>query len=475
MVARALYAIDSEALTVLYSTAQSVGDTVINNSDSPNGTQYTFGAGYSTLQVIVEDTGGSADTLEDDNHTSHIVTDGAGLVANGTGIEAESVIQLQEMSASGIPIGPVINIYVLSQNGVTADVWGFVSDTMLAPGTNYQKVGGGNIGSTDYANFQTPWLVTVDGTVGNDVMGVGYTDVDGDQIDGSDGNNDAIYGYGGNDTITAGAGNDTLVGGTGADSLDGGTGTDVADYSTSSAAVTVNLVTGTGAGGDAQGDTLTNIENLTGSGFNDNLTGDGNANLLRGGGGNDSLQGGAGNDTLVGGAGADSLTGGLGIDLADYSESGAGITVNLANGTGTGGDAQGDTLAGIENLTGSDFNDRLTGDANANVLSGGAGQDTLTGGAGADTLDGGIGTDRADYSASSAAVTVNLATGIGTGGDAQGDTLSNIENLTGSKFNDSLTGDGNANAIDGGGGADTLVGGAGSDTLTGAGGADSID
>ena len=223
LVARALYAIDSEALTVLYSTAQSVGDTVINNSDSPNGTQYTFGAGYSTLQVIVEDTGGSADILEDDNHTSHIVTDGAGLVANGTGIEAESVIQLQEMSASGIPIGPIINIYVLSQNGVTADVWGFVSDTMLAPGTNYQKVGGGNIGSTDYANFQTPWLVTVDGTVGNDVMGVGYTDVDGDQIDGSDGNNDAIYGYGGNDSITAGAGNDTLVGGTGADSLDGGT------------------------------------------------------------------------------------------------------------------------------------------------------------------------------------------------------------------------------------------------------------
>ncbi len=130
--------------------------TVINNSDSPNGTQYAFESGFSTRQVTIEDTGGSADTLEDDNHTAHIVTDGAGLVANGTGVEAESVIQLQELSATGVPIGPVINIFVLSQNGNTGDVWGFASDTPLVPGANYQKVGGGNIGSTDYANYLDP-------------------------------------------------------------------------------------------------------------------------------------------------------------------------------------------------------------------------------------------------------------------------------------------------------------------------------
>ena len=52
---------------------------------------------------------------------------------------------------------------------------------------------------------------------------------------------------------------------------------------------------------------------------------------------------------------------------------------------------------GIENLTGSGFNDTLTGDGNANTLSGGAGNDTLNGGAGNDTLDGGAGTDTATY------------------------------------------------------------------------------
>ena len=97
------------------------------------------------------------------------------------------------------------------------------------------------------------------------------------------------------------AGDDTLVGGAGVDSLDGGTGTDTADYNASGAAVTVNLTTGTGSGGDAQGDTLVNIEKLTGSAFADVLTGDGNANTLAGGAGADSLFGGAGNDVLIGG------------------------------------------------------------------------------------------------------------------------------------------------------------------------------
>ena len=130
------------------------------------------------------------------------------------------------------------------------------------------------------------------------------------------------------------------------------------------------------------------------------------------------------------------------------------MTVNLATGVGTWGDAQGDSYTNIENVVGSDYDDTLTGDANANVLEGGAG---------ADVLDGGAGSDTASYESSSSGVTVNLATNSATGGDAQGDTFTSIENLTGSNYNDTLTGDANANILAGGLGNDTLSGGDGSD------------
>ncbi len=286
--------------------------------------------------------------------------------------------------------------------------------------------------------------------------------------------NDTLYGGSGIDTLLGEDGDDVLTGGPGADSLDGGTGSDTADYTGSSASITANLATGTGSGGDAASDTLTGIENLTGSAFNDSLIGDSGANVLNGAAGNDTLDGGAGNDTLAGGAGADSLIGGSGTDTADYSASAYGVAASLATGLGSGGDAAGDTLTGTENLTGSGFNDLLTGDGAANVLDGGAGNDTLAGGAGADSLIGGSGTDTADYSASSADVSVSLATGLGSGGHAAGDTLTGIENLTGSAFNDSLTGDSGANVLNGAAGNDTLDGGAGNDTLAGGAGADSL-
>src|SRR6185437_12898238 len=128
--------------------------------------------------------------------------------------------------------------------------------------------------------------------------------------------------------------------------------------------------------------------------------------------------------------------------------SAVGVTVNLTTGSGSGGDAAGDSLIGIEGLIGSAVTDVLIGDANANTLIGNAGDDTLQGGAGADSLDGGAGTaDFADYSGSSAGVPVTLSTGSGSGGDAAGDTITGIEGLFGSAFADVLTGDGNANTL----------------------------
>ncbi len=116
---------------------------------------------------------------------------------------------------------------------------------------------------------------------------------------------DILAGDAGKDDLRGGAGNDVLRGGAGADTLDGGAGIDTASYFESSVGIAVSLVTGKGAGGEAQGDVLTGIETLSGSQGNDGLEGNAGANTLQGWGGNDALVGGAGKDILTGGAGAD--------------------------------------------------------------------------------------------------------------------------------------------------------------------------
>ncbi len=80
----------------------------------------------------------------------------------------------------------------------------------------------------------------------------------------------------------------------------------------------------------------------------------------------------------------DVLDGGSGIDAVTYTENEVGVVVNLATGVGRGGNAQGDTYQGIENVNGSTGNDTLIGNAAANALNGWAGTDVLTGSGGAD-------------------------------------------------------------------------------------------
>ena len=101
----------------------------------------------------------------------------------------------------------------------------------------------------------------------------------------------------------------------------------------------------------------------------DTITGDNNANTLEGGDGDDVIIGQGGDDTLIGGAGADALIGSGGIDTVNYSASAAGVNVNLATTVGTGGDAEGDTLSGIEIVRGSNLADTIIGDGLANTLS----------------------------------------------------------------------------------------------------------
>jgi VCBS repeat-containing protein len=132
------------------------------------------------------------------------------------------------------------------------------------------------------------------------IVGLGGNDV----LKGGDGD-DVLEGDAGADQLFGGAGDDHLHGGAGTDKLDGGDGYDVADYWDSSKAVTVNLSTGKGSGGDASSDALVNIEGVVGSAFADKLTGNAEDNQLFGGAGNDQLTGGGGDDYLIGGDGTD--------------------------------------------------------------------------------------------------------------------------------------------------------------------------
>jgi VCBS repeat-containing protein len=249
--------------------------------------------------------------------------------------------------------------------------------------------------------------------------------------------------------------------------------------------------------GDADGDVLNQFQNIIGSDNNDVLMGDAANNILEGKGGDDSLVGRGGNDVLNGGDGYDtadyssttsaislnipstgSLTvsgtgvgtdtlisiekimGGTLVDRVNASSSTFAVTIDFYNGNMTTSAGSSYQLASFENITGSSANDRLidTGQSINNSYNGGGGTDTLS------------------YQYAGSAVTVSLATasaqntlGAGT------DTISSIENLVGSDYNDNFTGSTGTNILWGGKGIDTLNGGAGNDTLYGNEGNDTLD
>ena len=177
------------------------------------------------------------------------------------------------------------------------------------------------------------------------------------------------------------------------------------------------------------------IENFVAGSGDDLVAGNAVANYLSGrdgddklwgSGGNDTLNGDGGDDKLYGGAGADTLNGGAGADHAYYTGSSVGVLVRLhAAHAVKYGEAEGDTLTGIEHIVGSNHNDVLAGDGEDNLLDGGDGDDVLYGGpaGGDDMMYGGNGDDR----------------------------------IFGGKGNDTLTGGEGNDVLKGGPGEDTFV------------------
>ena len=282
----------------------------------------------------------------------------------------------------------------------------------------------------------TDWGDTVYGMAGNDMINALGGD---DQIFGGDGA-DTLYGGAGNDWVDGGSGADKMFGGLGNDTYVVDNKSDVASevggdgVDTIRSSISFSLADAAHAVGD--------IENLT-------LIGTGKINAT-GNALDNVLVGNSADNVLIGNWGADTMDGGGGIDTASYDASGLGVAVSLALGIGLGGEAQGDRLVNIENLTGSKFNDTLEGDAGNNKLVGGAGFDTVS------------------YADATSGVSVNLGktsaqNTIGAGTD----TLSGFESLTGSQFNDNLVGTKDNNVLSGLAGNDWLDGAKGADHMIG--------
>lgn len=226
---------------------------------------------------------------------------------------------------------------------------------------------------------------------------------------------DRIEGGGGNDRICAGTGDDVIAGGGGSDRIEAGPGVDTVDGGNGS-----DLVLG-GPGADT----------LRGRRGNDRLFGQAGArDFVEGGLGDDLVSGGAGGlDQVIGSIGADRIYGGPGDgdvlrgdrgldvldggpgahDTASFALSGApmialsgspgvegGATVDLGAGTAE-ASGERETLTGIEDVIGTPFPDRITGDGEPNVLYGGGDVDDLVGVGPGDTAFGGDGQDRCRY------------------------------------------------------------------------------
>ncbi len=269
---------------------------------------------------------------------------------------------------------------------------------------------------------------------------------------------------------------ESFVGGAGNDTIDGNGGFDVVQYNLEFAGtqgVDVDLASSVATDSFGDTDTLLDIEGVEGTARGDTLRGDSGGNFLNGLDGDDFIEGrdgddillgGNGDDTLIGDLGDDELNGGDGYDIARYDTAAGAVNVNLSTGLASGAHGN-DSLIGIEEVEGSDFNDTLVGDGNDNAFVGRAGDDDI---------DGGAGSDDVYYYDASSAVFIDLTTGVSFLGGGN-DTLTSIENVVGSNFADSIVGNADENRLRGLSGNDELFGRGGNDVLRGGAGNDTLD
>ncbi len=324
------------------------------------------------------------------------------------------------------------------------------------------------------------------GGAGNDtILGGDYSDTLGgaegdDSILGENGG-DEIYGGNGNDTLKGGDGQDRLYGGTGDDILDGGAdggsmfgglGDDLLTQETGDVYLdggsgNDTLITEVGGGvliGQDGNDLLMSSSTIKGADF----SGGSGDDTLVGSASRDTLDGGAGNDFIETGKGYDLIYGGTGIDTASFVKATASVAIKLNKNQANNEDADG-FIYDVENIIGSDFNDKIVGDVNSNLLQSGMGDDTVNNIGGDDTIETGAGADF--VLGSSGSEQVNLGAdddrARGRGGDDRIEGGLGNDTISGNAGNDiAFGGDGN-DVFYMGSQNDTAFGGAGDDQLNG--------
>ena len=588
----------------------------------------TGGAGTDTIIADVDNATigltsiNSIEAINGSGKTNVVINVNTGATIDFTYVTLTGIAKINGSSGVETITGSAGDDVIIGAAGNDVLKGGDGNDTIRGGGNNDNLDGGAGIDTYDASDVTANGTITISSTGSTQhTAGNGGTATTDTLV-----NFENVIGGSGADTINGSDVDNILTGGGGSDVLKGGLGNDTASYATMTTAFatpTVDSASGISINGvradlkvnsstngttapttkasqsDAAGDWFYQIENLTGSNFNDLLTGDDGANKLAGGAGNDALYGGLGNDELTGDAGNDYLDGQGGDNSAVFAGKYADYVITtgattIITGTGVSAVDGTDTLKNIHWVRFSDitislgieansapvlgeptmqdgvwedgtpasyqlpatafidldagdamllsatladgsalpswltFNPatrtfsgtpplasvgsvldikvtatdssfsvsdnflltitqakgaNVNGTAGADVLAGTfrdetmiglAGNDTFTGSAGADVIDGGADLDLVDYSASAAAVSVDLTSGIAGGGDAAGDTLISIEQATGSAFDDSLLGTAGNDVLRGNDGADLLDGRAGDDTLYGGASADQL-
>ncbi|MEP4196906.1 MAG: hypothetical protein ABJL99_14860 [Aliishimia sp.] len=385
---------------------------------------------------------------------------------NTTGASQVYAIEVSDLAAGGIAAGLTYMLNVSVTNHVQSnfavfgddDIDGGAGDDVLYGGEGEDTIDGGTGDDLIEGGFGAD---AIDGGSGNDTISF-TTSTGGTNVSLRTGIGGAFGGgfsshavgdtYTNIENIIGSSFGDVLEGNNDANVIDGGDGFDFVSYFFDDAAVNVDLGLGTVSGGSqASGDTLANIEGVSGTNdFGDTLIGNFEVNTLNGVGGDDTLEGRGGNDTLNADAGNDTLDGGDGSDT----------------------------------LNGGDDDDVLrdTGTDNASdVLNGGAGNDILEANFGTDSFDGGTGIDTLQIEGSFAEFftetgnAIDFDIDLAAGNDTFGNTYVNIENVNGGAGDDTIDGDANDNVLSGGAGDDTLNGGAGDDILSDGSGTDTVN